>query len=166
MRASSVGAFVLLGLVLGLLFIGLRTRRTGKELVAYLQSSGFVPAPVPIAQPFTYTDMISVENYRGALRPGTPGHVLLARRRGTSVVINKVSTAQMEDYVGIYIEPAAAAGLDEAWLLRWQPDLEARGAKPLRVVRTPEGGVLLNWRSDHDKSTVAARIAAVQKALP
>lgn len=166
MRASSIGAFVLLAIILGIVFVGLRTRRSGKELASYLQESGFAPAPVPIAQPFTYTDMISNACYRGELRAGAPVKLMLARRRGTSVVINKVATAQFEDYIGLYLEPAAAAKIDDAWLQRWQPDLDARGAKPMRVVRTPEGGVLFNWRSDHDRSTVAARLAAVQKALP
>ena len=109
MRTSSVGALVLLGLILVIFLVGLRNRRAGKDLLAYLQASGFSPAASPVAAPFTYTDMTQVDAYQGELRSGVPAHVLLGRRRGTAVLVNNVPTASMEDYISLYLPPAAAA---------------------------------------------------------
>lgn len=166
MRTSSIGALLLLGLVLAIFLVGLRNRKAGKELVSYLRAAGFVTSPCPIAQAFTYTDMIRLDCYRGELRSGVTAYVLLAQRRGTSVMVNGVPMATFEDYIGLYVAPLTASTLDDAWRQRWQADLNTRGATPLRVVKTPEGGVLLNWRSTHDKSTLEARLAAVRKVLP
>lgn len=166
MRTSSVGALVLLALMLALLLIGLRNRRAGREFLGYLRAAGFSPGPCPIAAPFTYTDMTQVDSYHGELRSGVPAHVVLGRRRGTSILVNGVPTANMEEYISLYLAPAPAAKLDDAWLQRWHADLDARGARPMRVVRTAEGGVLLTWRSAHEKSTLEARLSAVRQALP
>ena len=78
-------------------------------------------------------------------------------------MVNGVPMATFEDYIGLYLAPPAAFTLGDAWRQLWQADLNARGPTPLRLVQTPEGGVLLNWRSTHDKPTLEARLADVAR---
>lgn len=164
MRTSTVGALIFLGLILAIFVVALRNRRAGKDLMNYLREAGFAAARCPIEKPFTYTDMTLVTCYRGELRPGLAAYVLLANRPGTAVMINGAAMPTQEYYLGLYLPQGIQ--VTDAWLADWRADLDARGAKPMRVVRTAEGGLLFNWRSPHDKSTLEDRLSAVRKALP
>jgi hypothetical protein len=167
MSTSSIGLLILLGVFGFIIYMSMRTQRTIQNLATYIQKSGFAPAQCALESPFPYTDMSSVDCYSGSLTPAVKASLLLGRRRGTSVLINGVPTAQMEDYIGLHLPAAAAGGaLNDKFLALFPADPDSRGPKPLRVIRTPDGGVLFNWRGDHDQGTVAARLDLVRKALP
>ncbi len=165
MSTSTFGLVMLIAVFAGIGLVGLYNRRKVETFYDHLRTAGFALAPCPVAAPFTYSDMTQSDSYRGELSPGVPIHLILGRRRGTSVVVNGASVVSMEEYISVFLPPPLAARLDEGWGWRWQPDLEARGARPMRVVRPPEGGILMTWRSEHDKPTLLARLAAVRQGL-
>lgn len=160
-----MGLFLLLA-VIGFLFVmSARTRRTGRDLLAGIRELGLSPARCPIEQTeaFVYTDLSSFTCYGGKLRSGRAVQLLLARRRGTSVVIRGVPNVQIEEHVGILLPSSSPHPESVLPLFTASPD--GRGAVPTRVAATTSGGTILNFRCAHNINEIKARLQEVDSRL-
>lgn len=170
-----VGGIILL-FVLGLIVVlAWRTRSGENNFQGAIAARSLQPlAACPLKQPFGYTDMVVVQCYGGSLRPGTEFTLLVGQRRGTSVVTHGVAVAPMEEYLGVYLPAGSAPGPE--WLAEWTAKVTQRGASgsftqgppdalPYRAERTPEGGVVLNWKSAHNAKNLELRLAETVQSL-
>jgi hypothetical protein len=170
-----VGGIILL-FVLGLILIlAWRTRSGVHDFQSAIAARSLRPlATCPLKQPFGYTDMAVVQCYGGSLRAGTEFTLLVGQRRGSSVVTHGVAVAQMEEYLGVYLPAGSVPG--PGWLAEWTAKVAQRGASgsftegppdalPYRAESTPEGGVVVNWKSAHTPKNLDLRLAETVQSL-
>ncbi len=167
-----VGGVLLLG-VLGLIIgLALRTRSAADDFHQAIAARGLRPLTVcPVKTPFGYTDMTLVQCYGGRLRAGAEYTFLVGQRRGTSVVVHGVATVQMEEYLGVYLPSVPGP----AWLAGWTAKVAQRksdnalqgppDALPYRAESTPEGGVVVSWKSAHTAKNVELRLAEIEQSF-
>lgn len=165
MRTSSLGFFLLLA-VSGLLFlINARTRRTSRDLLTGIRALGLSPARCHIEQSeaFVYTDLSAFACYQGKLRSGRAVQLLLAQRRGPSVLVQGVPTIQTEEHVGILLLPPSSPA--ETALPLFANAQNGGGAVPTRIAKTTSGSTILNFRCAHNFTEIKARLDGVDDQL-
>lgn len=170
------GGIILLG-VLGLIVVlAMRTRSGANDFQSAIGARSLRPlSSCPLKKPFLYDDMTVVQCYGGSLRPGVEFTLLVGRRRGTSVVVHGVATVQSEEYLGVYLPAGSVPG--PGWLAGWTAKVAQRGASetflhgppdalPCRAESTPEGGVVVNWKTAHSAKNLELRLAETVQSLP
>jgi hypothetical protein len=165
MSTSDLGLLLLIGVFAFILLLYYRTRRAGAALTEFLRTNGFAPQTQIVGGAFTYSDMRNIQCFAGKLRPDVDVQLLFGRRPGGTIIINRVPVATVEEYLGILVPRPAPVPTDE-WIAHWRADPDSRGERPMRVLRSQEGGILFNWRCALTRATVEARLDAVRAAWP
>ncbi|MFI4996038.1 MAG: hypothetical protein ACHQAQ_09675 [Hyphomicrobiales bacterium] len=165
MLTSDIGLVILLGVVAFIVLTFRARKRAAARLSRYLARSGFIERGdvVPLAS--LNEDMSSVQVFAGKLKPDLEVRLLFGRRRGGTLIIDKVPVTEIEEYLCIYVpDPKPVPGKD--WIARWGADPAARGERPQRIEPTAQGGILFNWRCPIDEKNVAKRLDEIRAAWP
>lgn len=92
----------------------------------------------------------------------------------SAIAAHGVAVAQMEEYLSVYLPAGSVPGPE--WLAQWSAKVAQRGASgsftqgppdalPYRAESTPEGGVVVNWKSAHNAKNLELRLAEMVQSL-
>jgi hypothetical protein len=162
---SNFGLLMLLGVIAFIALMYRTRRRSALELARYLRRNGFARCDDVVPRAFLAEDITNIQLFAGRLSSNVEALLLFGRRRGGTLIINNVPVAEIEEYLAIYLpHPDPAPGDD--WIAGWDGEPGARGERPQRVMRMPEGGILFNWRCPINRVNIATRLDKIRAVWP